>query len=574
MDFKKLLYTFGLSVLFLGLNTFLILPVEANDCQNLQPFDEVKVPGKPALYVLDTNRALRFYPDGGVYKTWKPAYGGYKKIDEVCLFSLVTPTTNPFSINFRPGSKLIQKEFSTQLYVIEPGNSLVPITTYAASLLYKNFVPTILTAQQLSNYAISSNTLISNPIVHPGMIFRINSQVWYVNKNNQLQEITSDGLSSNHVAEQFIRTFGVENIQGLSKTEPIRSWVAELSDQTQSSVVQNSPVPEIPHPLPPQQPPVIPTTTQLSRDAAQWPFSPLSPWNMPLAVTAQFSPDGDLCTKDITDPTPYIGLNSTQWSMPVYQASQNDPEVVISLDQKWGQGKGKIATIKIPANATPSLPDISIDSNSDSHLLIIDPTHHYVDEMWKVENRQQNTILTAGYSRNDIYGLGIEQGGERAYGGSALAGLIRDGELEKGIPHALAMAVPKQKQKCCRAIWPATSIDSVGDGYKGNVPVGQLIAIPSGIDLTKLKLSGYGLKIAEALQKYGAYDVDSSSDVSFFMEPTAAKKIGLSSEGNDLHADFVKMRPYFKCVTNNSRETVGGGAQGVLRMAPLAPALQ
>jgi hypothetical protein len=190
--------------------------------------------------------------------------------------------------------------------------------------------------------------------------------------------------------------------------------------------------------------------------------------------------------------------------------------------------------------------------------------------MWQARRVGNTTIMASGYSRNDLYGTGVEQGGERAYGGSAIGGLIRNNDLTDGITHALAFAIPQSHQKCCEAVWPATSIDTPNK-YRGHVPMGQLIGLPSSVNINSLGLSTYGLKIAEALQKYGAYDVDSSENFTFYVEPSAAKRWGISNEDNDLSTDLKKIRPFLRCVVGNSKETVGGGPKNAARMAPLAP---
>jgi hypothetical protein len=225
-----------------------------------------------------------------------------------------------------------------------------------------------------------------------------------------------------------------------------------------------------------------------------------------------------------------------------------------------------VATIQIPLSAKP-------DPEDDAHIAIIDPTHHYVDEMWRAYRENNVKINTWSYRRNNLFSSGIEMGGARAFGGSALGGLIREKELITGIAHALAFAIPQTHQKCCEAVWPATEVDTPND-YSGNVPMGQLIALPSTVDINSLGLSTYGLKIAEALQHYGAYDVDSSGNFTFFIEPSAAKQLGISNEGNDLNEDLKKIQPFLRCVKNNSKEMVGGGAKDALRFAPLAPMLR
>jgi len=437
-------------------------------CPVLNTNDDVKVPGKPAIYKINDQRQLLYYPSGLVYKSWKEKYS-YKSITEECLRSFSLPTKSPLAVTYRPNSGVFKTESESILYTIQSPNILVATSPEKAAADFGNYQVRIIENREKNNYIFSSGT--------PGEV-------------------------------------------------------------------------------------VI--TTQ-KRDAGIWPFDSRSPWNMPLAKTAQFSSESDACTKDITDAKLYMALNSTEWSIPVYEAKASDPKVSIYYDPNYKYKSGLITSIHVPQDARP-------DIQGDGHLAIIDPTKKYVYEMWKARREGTDKVYTYGYVQTDLYGLGVEEGGVRAYGGSAIGGLIRKGELKNGIPHALAFAIPQTHQKCCSAVWPATTIDSV-QNYKGNVPMGQLIALPESVNIDSLGLSSQGLKMAEALQKYGAYDVDSAGGFAFYIDPAAALEEGISAKGNDLSADLKKIQPYLRCITNNTKQNVGGGAEVSERYAPLAPKL-
>ena len=335
-----------------------------------------------------------------------------------------------------------------------------------------------------------------------------------------------------------------------------------------------------------------PGTPGVTRDAAFWPFSVDSPWNMPLATSAIYSTGdaSDLCAKDLSDLK--IVINSDKWSHPIFIASESDPEAKIYLDHSQEnppKNPSLERTILIPKNANPAAPPFNGDcantQEGDAHLHIIDPTHHFVDEMWRASNLGNINWKACGYTRNDLYGSGIETGGERAYGGSALGGLIRKEELKKGIPHALAFALFKSNQQClkpdmnkipgCSALWPATQVDSwaTPNSYSGNVPMGQLIAIPPNVNLASLGLSAQATIIARALQDYGAYDVDSteSKEIGFSVETGASSEVDQNLE-NELTTKIV---PLLRCIKNNGKDSVGGAlTPDTPRRAPLAPPLK
>jgi hypothetical protein len=314
-----------------------------------------------------------------------------------------------------------------------------------------------------------------------------------------------------------------------------------------------------------------------TRDPAYWPFSVHSPWNTPLAATAKYSGANDAATLDLIDPKVTADINCMQWSIPVYVAKPGDPWVDLALDPSLGEKSGldpsihpnhPVSRIRASSGATPALPAWEEVNYTDAHLALIDEDHHYVVEMWRAKRTAPGRIAAFTMVRNDLTGTGVGYGGARAFGGSAIGGLIRHGELASGIHHTLGFAIPRSKQKCCEAAWPATSVDGGARGsYRGHLPMGQLVAIPPDVDLRSLGLSPQGLAIAKALQDYGAYDVDSSQDFSIYAEPAAASELGKAKE------DLKRIRPLLRCVTNNGPDTPGGGGPNAKRRAPWAPEL-
>jgi hypothetical protein len=168
--------------------------------------------------------------------------------------------------------------------------------------------------------------------------------------------------------------------------------------------------------------------------------------------------------------------------------------------------------------------------------------------------------------RTDLYGPGVGQGGVRAYGGSAIGGLIRSWELEEGtIRHALALALDAD-QLGRGPVWPATAEDGdAARSYTGDVPMGTLAAIPPSIDVAALGLSPAGLAAAHALQDYGAYVVDRSGCTCLYAEPSAP-----ATAVSQLRKDVARLRSLLRVVTNSGPAAVGGPGS---RRAPLAPAL-
>jgi hypothetical protein len=297
-----------------------------------------------------------------------------------------------------------------------------------------------------------------------------------------------------------------------------------------------------------------------SRDAGLWPFSVDSPWNTPLGDGAAFeAPDGP-CTSDLREESIVAWINAAQWSHPVFLAEEDDPEAELYESGAF------VATIRAPADAEPSGPSPDVEPWTDAHLHVVDPAREGLDEMWRAFPLDAGFGWDADYHvRTDLRGPGVGEGGVRAYGGSAIGGLIRVGELAGVVRHALAFAQPRSQQRR-GFVWPASSEDSGADGtYLGNVPMGQLVAIPPDVDIRDLGLTPGGLAMACALQNYGAYDVDSGGSFSIYAEVAAAPEVEGAAE------DVALLRSLLVCVTNNGPESVGGGG---VRRAPPAPELE
>lgn len=285
------------------------------------------------------------------------------------------------------------------------------------------------------------------------------------------------------------------------------------------------------------------------RDPAKWPFSEQSPWNVPLPAKPLLQAAQSACSQALIAQDAPMDVNAATWSHPIYLAQPSDPLQTVSVAGK------KVATLRIPLGARPAGPDTS---DSDAHLHIIDPTRRFVHELWRAAH-VPGGWNAQGYSRNDLHGLGVGEGGERAWGGSAIGGLIRTGELTTGIPHALALALPRNKLRP-GPVWPAVAQDhGANRNYRGAVPMGQRVTLALSLEkLAALPLDAKSRRLAQALYAFGAYVVDSAHDVSFYAEPQVAPELA------DVVADLPKLRPFLRCVQASQ-------LPGPLRAAPAAP---
>ena len=310
--------------------------------------------------------------------------------------------------------------------------------------------------------------------------------------------------------------------------------------------------------------PAASTAPVATRSAAQWPFSQFSPWNHPLGSNADYQ----VIRSEDFSVNGGVSVNIVRWSHPVFVATESDPiRDIYQRGTKFSQ-----ARIRVPEAARP-------DPEEDSHLHIINPQHTRVMELYKAEVSATGRIVAEWVVENDLHGPGIftRWHGARAYGGSAIGGLVRRGELKSEIRHALAVAVNgsalnKNGPYGKPYVWPACEADYAWRTHyatRGNLYMGSLLAIPADVDLASIGVgtSGPAFEIARALQNYGAYITDAAgANIVFYVEPIAKHDVPA-----DLEDQLATIITRLHVVANNGPRTIGGG--GTPRR-PLAPPLK
>ncbi len=238
--------TFAVTVVFSGLN--LVLPVAANAavCPTLNPGDMIKVSGKPAIYVVNNQTQVQYFPSGYVFKSWRPTYGGYITVSMACFDSLSLPTNPPYGVNFAPGSYVVKRPSSDQLYVVEPGNVKAKITPEAAKALYGNFFqPQVINDEFWPNYT-KLGTDVTEAKVHPGMLVSNGGKTWYVDVDSKLREVTATGMTANGFQSMFVRPVADSAVAGLMKGAVLDAEVKSITDKTQSGGVTAPTTPTTP----------------------------------------------------------------------------------------------------------------------------------------------------------------------------------------------------------------------------------------------------------------------------------------------------------------------------------------
>lgn len=187
-------------------------------------------------------------------------------------------------------------------------------------------------------------------------------------------------------------------------------------------------------------------------------------------------------------------------------------------------------------------------------------------ELHGVSVRADGDLDAQSLARTDLAGPGVDESASDAkpFGLSNLGGLLRTGELENGIRHALASRVNRQRLggrnhfQTPSTTWPATG----GDASSGDfLNVGTLLAIPSDVDIAaKFGTNGPAYELARAMQDYGVY-VTGVAPAPFVLLTDDARW----AEADELLAELV---PLLQIVTNNSPATPAGGGTPRRETAP------
>ena len=250
-------------------------------------------------------------------------------------------------------------------------------------------------------------------------------------------------------------------------------------------------------------------------------------WNQPIPADAEVDPRTPRWI-GLLETEPTCGgftMNSTQWTIPVYEVNSATPlqkigllEITPEEKTRWhtqrdffGHGKG-FDLVPIPAEATP-------DPQSDSHLAVVDWERNLVWDMWALRRNPDGTWKSAtgmvypadGTGVFSTAGIGVKDGESvhfhgpsRAAGVPAIAGLIMYGEVAAGeIRHKIAAA----SRFCAfkEFVFPAAWTDGFTEG---GLPEGTVIQLDPALDLSQFELTREERIVCIALQRYGMVLVD------------------------------------------------------------------
>ena len=198
-----------------------------------------------------------------------------------------------------------------------------------------------------------------------------------------------------------------------------------------------------------------------------------------------------------------LWVDDTGWTPPAYHANDSTPTVTVRLPTAH-------TSIQIPYQS-----NFEPDGTSDAQIAVIDDSTgcEYEFEAFDPSNMTANSEATY----NIVTGTGLHANDAGVTGGniSMLGGLVtRTGHRQRIDQPRAALRLSDQPPSF---VFPGSDSDG---GTPGGIPEGELMRLDPTLNLSQFGLTPYQLMIATALQKYGAYDGDTSGSFKINSENT------------------------------------------------------
>lgn len=185
-----------------------------------------------------------------------------------------------------------------------------------------------------------------------------------------------------------------------------------------------------------------------------------------------------------------------------------------------------------------------IPNSADGWVVSIAPDKSYATECWKAQIVNGKLTCQWGAQSNPSGSSTDVNGAPTGSGIARLAGVITQDDWDNGIDHALNYGTPDNSGTF---IYPATKTDGSGSG---TMHEGDFIWMDSGCHPTGLTTAQQ--RIFDALQKYGAFNVDNAATFGFASESGATAPGG--NNGGWLN---MKGLPWASCL-HVGKVTKGG----------------
>ncbi len=207
-------------------------------CPTLNAGDMIKVSGKPAIYSVNKDNKVLYFPSGDEFKSWNEnnSYGGYVTVTQACFDSLSVPNTHPGAVNYRAGSYVVKRPSSDQLYAVLPGNTLAKISGADAAALYGASYKVMTVADAFWPHYVNRAADVAGK-VHEGMLVSKDGKTWYVASGMVLREVTATGMTANRFKSAFVHSVPASYLAGTTVGSAITSLESVLTNRTQDGAI-------------------------------------------------------------------------------------------------------------------------------------------------------------------------------------------------------------------------------------------------------------------------------------------------------------------------------------------------
>jgi hypothetical protein len=216
--------------------------------------------------------------------------------------------------------------------------------------------------------------------------------------------------------------------------------------------------------------------------------------------------------------TPFVPAsnmtNDPDWGIPIANAdSTQSRRYTVGCTMYWCDLP--VPPFPIPASAQPS-------SGSDHHLVVMDPDNQRELDMWLAQRTSGGGWQAGVRTVTSSTGTGLECaqgqtcGRPDAAGFALAAGIVRPEEIAQGhIDHALVITTPYTRASYVAC--PALGTDGRYADTNA-LPLGAHLQLDPAYNVGASSLPAWEKPIARALQRYGAYAVDTGGSLSIRAE--------------------------------------------------------
>ncbi|MBU1896109.1 hypothetical protein KJ641_04570, partial [Patescibacteria group bacterium] len=154
-----------------------LIPLVANaeTCPTLAAGELFKVSGVSAVYLLNADMERMYFPSSELYHTWYEDFSGVTEIANTCVDAYPAPSSAPYGVNYRPGSRLVKVQISNSVYALGPNNTklLIDSPEVATALYGANWATLVRdTSDAYWPNIVTTGATISTNVPHDGMLIK------------------------------------------------------------------------------------------------------------------------------------------------------------------------------------------------------------------------------------------------------------------------------------------------------------------------------------------------------------------------------------------------------------------